>query len=125
MLEVRILAGLALAAAVAGAGWKVSELTSNQKHQAEVQACANGLREEDVSHCPQAIQDALRGLRADPTPIVVQAAREDRQASDRLRADVVALAQQPVTHACSDSPAMRLLRDQLRDEAAAAADLSR
>lgn len=120
MLEVRILLVLGAAAGIAAGAWKVSELNAKEKHQAEIQACASGLRKEDVSHCPQAIQDALSGLGADPTPIIAQAAREDRQASAQLRDDVVALAQQPVTHACSDSPAMRLLRDQLLDEAATA-----
>lgn len=120
MLEARALLAALVAAGIAGGSWKVSQLVADKRHQAEIQACAGGLRKEDVSHCPQAIQDALSGLGADPTPVVAKAAQEDRKASARLREDVVALAHEPVTHACSDSPAMRLLRDQLLDEAAAA-----
>lgn len=120
MTDLRTIAVLAAAAGIGFCGWKAGEAATEKRHQAEIKACAGGLRKEDVSHCPQAIQDALSGLGADPTPIIVQAAREDRRASARLRDDVVALSQQPVTHACSDSPAMQLLRDQLRDEAAAA-----
>lgn len=89
-----------------------------------VQPCANDIAKGQANSCPKPIKTAYAAaqLAAAKTalaqrdvtmPVLAHAQTEGRARSQELQAEVSALNEQDRTHACADSPAMRLRREQL------------